>query len=190
MEGSARAVGVGGFVTWNGVPSLVRGRTPEYYAILEAEILAHRGTPFDMLVKAVKSSGGGLNDEEAGMLARVAADAFRSWRSATWSDYEAFLKTPRGAAIEIWYCLPDSVGSDTINDTFKKIMELATKQPQMLNEWYPKFQAAVDLASGTDELGNLIGLPSNQAATTGQSPASNSSEGSSTAESGTKTPAE
>lgn len=177
MEGAARAAGVGGFITWNGKSTQVRGRTIEYYAMVEAEIIASRGSPFDMLISAAKNLGDEITDDAVTALASAAAASFRDWRVASWTDYESFLRTPRGMALEVWYCLPDARGEDTVDDTFRKIMELALTRGTELNQWHQKFKESVSLASGTDELGNLIGLPSNQTATmTAESQADKSSD--------------
>lgn len=189
MEGSARAAGVGGFVTWNGKSTQVRGRTIEYYAMVEAEIVRARGNPFDMLISAARSLGDDITNDAITALASAAAASFRDWRSASWSDYESFLRTPRGLALEVWYCLPDARNGDTVDDTLCKLMEISMRRPELINRWHPEFQKAVDLASGTDELGNLIGLPSNPPTTmTAESQSGKSSGDSLKTESATSTP--
>jgi len=157
MDGVSRAAGVGPTITLGGRTWTVRGRTVEFYALLEAEIIRQRGDPFKLLAESART----LRDEK-GAVDRVSLDAlassiaahFRSWNSATYADYAQFWNTPAGDAFRIWAAIRQEDKDLSPQQVLFWLMEMLTNEGEGGAKKRDEWLDAIDQATGIGTLGN------------------------------------
>lgn len=149
MDGVSHVAGIGPTIELGGKQWIIKGRTIEYYALLEAEIIKLRGNPFDMIIAAAKENPGPEGAMLVNVIASAVAERFRNWRIATYNDYQNFIFSPYGEAFQIWCCLL-SKDSVTVHQVQFWIMELLRSGREKLD----KILDAIDQASSEDKMGN------------------------------------
>lgn len=155
MDGVSRVAGVGPTIELGGRSWIVRGRTVEYYALLEAEIIKLRGNPFDLIVTAARQ----MKDDPAAvdLVARTVAERFRNWRFATYADHADFNNTPYGDAFKIWAAICDQDGALSVQKIVFWMMELYAQEGKAGLAKRDAILDAIDQASSDDALGNSTG---------------------------------
>src|SRR5574343_805572 len=147
-DGISHIAGLGPLVTLGGRQWIVKGRTLEYYSMMEAEIIKKRGNPFEMVVLAARESRDDLKVVDA--VAVSVAEHFRNWRFANYQDYIAFNQTPYGEAFQVWAAIRHQDENLTVQQVHFWLMELivlggANKRTEILD--------AIELASSEDQWG-------------------------------------
>ncbi len=161
-DGLSRVAGVGPGVTLGGKTWQIRGKTAEYYAAMEAEVIKTRGSnPFEMLVEssvALKS-----DPELLRQVVRELADKCKSWRFVDDLDMWDFLRTARGRSLHLWMCIKHNTGAPDRDETHVQYMrELAVKGKDA-QAWQDEVDNSIRQASGEDQLGNSTGLSAPEA---------------------------
>lgn len=134
----------------------LKGRTLEFYALVEAEIVKLRGNPLTLVVEAAKSLKGEPNAPQMlDMVANAVSERFRNWRMTTYRDHAEFFETPYGDAFQIWCCIKHADPSLTPDQVRLWLME-AIASPEGANK-RDEIMAAINRASSEDQLGNLTG---------------------------------
>ena len=167
MESSSRALGIGPTNRFDGRDCVVKGRTQEFHAMVEAEILQHRGNPYEGLIHAattIKKDDGKTDEVAIRVLVDAFSRSFRTYRYATQDDILEYRNTPRGRAFMVWYCLRDNFEKTWTIDRVQFILQESMQQSLIQgrlaewSEWYQSLLRAIEIASGEDFLGNSIGL--------------------------------
>ena len=171
MDGLSRIAGIGPPIRLGGREFVNRGRTLEYDATVEAEIIGLRGNPCDLIVaacSALKAEPGGFSMIE--MVVNQVAEKFRNWRFVTYGDMRDFSDTPRGDAFQVWFAIKADAKDVSIKQVQHWLRELKAKPapkdaagkqtgPSGFDK-YVEIMNSIDLASGDDELGNSTGQTS------------------------------
>jgi hypothetical protein len=156
-DGLSRVAGVGPSITLGGKSYQVRGKTLEYYAALEAEIIKTRGgNPFEMIVDSAAIL---KNDPELlrQIIQTLAAEA-KEWRFVRDWDVIVFLSTSRGRSLHLWLCIKHNAGAPSRDDCHVQYMrEVAVRGREGAQVWQDEIDNAIKQASGEDELGNSTG---------------------------------
>jgi hypothetical protein len=148
----APIVGAGGVATFMGRQWTIRGRTVEYYAMLEAEIMRLRGDPLQRLVSAAAEY---RNDPQVVNNVAVALSKnFRGWATCSYADYTEFHNSPYGEAFQIWMAIRDQDQALTIRGVLFWLMETAAEDPALFMQARTEILDAIDRASGHTALGN------------------------------------
>lgn len=159
----SRASGAGPTITWKGKTWTVRGRTVGYVGQINAEIIARRGDPFDMLVNAAKASG--MTPEALAMLCHSVSQHFRGWSTVTHGDFHEFCyRSMEGEAFQVWLSLRENDGNLTVDEVLHELTEAVTNHGSDGLAWKHDILNKIDQASGGGDLGNLTG-PQSKGAT-------------------------
>jgi hypothetical protein len=157
-DGLSRVAGVGGSITLGGKSWQVRGKTLEYYASLEAEIIKTRGSnPFEMIVESATIL---KNEPEIlRQIIRELAQEAKGWRFVKDWDFFDFLSTPRGRSMHLWLSIKHNEGAPSKDDCHVQYMrEVAIKGTEGAQAWQNEIDEAIRQASGEGPLGNSTGL--------------------------------
>ncbi len=168
MDGLSRVAGIGPPIRLGGREFVNHGRTLEYDATVEAEILGLRANPCDLIVAAMHA----VKNEPAGatlieLVVNQIAEKFRNWRFVSYGDMRDFGETPRGDAFQVWFAIGHKESGATLQQVQYWLRELKAKPapkdadnkptgPSGFDK-YCDIMNAIDLASGDDELGNSTG---------------------------------
>lgn len=144
MDGLSRIVGCGPMLALCGKHYSVQGRTLRHYAEIEAQILALRGNPFDLVREHIH-----LFDE--GMLAAIFAEIKKGWCCATIGDCHEWAMTYSGTIFTTWQAIRNcGVTLDECEGILREHM-----QEKDVDEEISIIQSSIQRASGIDELGRL-----------------------------------
>lgn len=165
MEGLSRTLGVGPTIELGGRKLTVQSRILRHFAEIEAEIIKRRGNPFDLIREAKEA----LKEcpEIMNQFVERAFDEARKWKTVTLLELGEFLNnTWGGTCFSLWLAIRD-------NDRTNLTLEYVTRQfsdeyeaqlrdfgAEAAQKWKSEIEAAIDQASGGDELGNSTGSPS------------------------------
>lgn len=162
MEGISRAAGVGPTITLCENTFHVKGRILKRYAEIEAEIIKHRGSPFDHLkeLKNIFADDKELLLETAKMCFQIA----KTWRFVTADELSEWLNnTISGRVFLIYLCVQHNDPTLTLEKVselyFDELENAGQRGGQSArNEKIAEIERAINQASGDDQLGNLTGL--------------------------------
>lgn len=156
MDGISRVAGVGPSITLCGKSYQVRGKTAEYYASMEAEIIKTRGSnPFEILVEA--SANIRSDPEILRQIVRELADRCKSWRFVDDIDVFDFGRTSRGRSLHLWLCIRDNEGAPDRDECHVQYMREIASRGRTAQAWQDEIDKAISQASGEDQLGNSTG---------------------------------
>lgn len=103
MDGISRTAGVGPMVKIGGQHWTLTGRILRHYGEIEAEIIKHRGNPFELIRQAAEAFG-----DRVDLLDEAFNRAFeqaRTWRNVGQVDFFDFLNTWRGTCMAVWLAM-------------------------------------------------------------------------------------
>ena len=199
MDEASRAYGVGPLVEFMGQEVQVKGLSRADLALIDAEILALRGNPFDHVVEAIDGMLKLADDadtkefvrQRANELMTTAASALRSWRNVTWQDIAYFSDTPKGEATKIWLAFRDGWKGEPLERANVEhwLRCWFDRDVSGCVEWTMTVKGYIEQASGLDTLGNSTG-PSAKGPQEIQSTSENSSDTSPKSEDGLQSKSE
>ena len=162
-DGISRVAGIGPRITLGGKSYQVKGKTGEYYAALEAEIIKTRGSnPFEMIVGA--SSALKSEPEILRQVIRELAAEAKSWRFVKDWDFFDFLSTPRGRSMHLWLCINHNANAPDRDECHVQYMREVAIRGKETQAWQDEIDEAIKQASGEGELGNSTGRSEEAAA--------------------------
>ncbi len=160
MDGISRVAGEGPSVTLCGHTLKVSGRVLRHYAEMEAAIVSKRKpTPLDMVRQSREDFAGDPAAFE--VFARIAIQEAKNWAVVTSVELQEWMAgTMTGLMFAVWLSVRDN---DPDKYTLKKVTELYMDEAEdrikkdgadAANALREEVEAAIDQASGQDELGN------------------------------------
>ncbi len=167
MDGISRTAGVGPTIQLGGRSLTTNAKILRHYAEMEAEIIRKRGNPFDLIRDAKEA----LRDcpEIMGQFVTQAFDAAVRWKTVSQQEVHDFLGTMSGTVFAIWLSVrdndPATITLEWVKQAFMDQMEAVAREQGALaaQKWQAAIEAAIDQASGDDELGNSTGSPQSAA---------------------------
>lgn len=170
--GISRAAGVGPTIELGGVTYAVKGRVLQHYGEIEADILARRPDPFDLIRPMLATATPEMRRELFGL----AFDRAKAWRNVTQADITEWFATPRAKMFSIWLAVRDNDPQKlTLEAVTSMVMDKAeeamrakiakgakkTDEEEARSEAFDKITAdiaeKIDQASGEDVRGNSTG---------------------------------
>ena len=161
MDGASRAFASPTEITLGGQKFTVHGRTADNWGLIGQRIRSLRP---DLILEAKDHMVAfGDNPTAQRWLLEIAMDQVKTQRFVTKKEAYEYLDTPEGCAFAYWLAIKDENGQPTEDE----ILRLYLTDVEMIAETVGKFeaqkavvrkmQAAMDRASGSDELGNSTG---------------------------------
>lgn len=192
MDGISRTVGVGPTITLGGRQLVVCAKILRHYAQIEAQIIASRGNPFDLVRQLGEAMPDRLDLAHA-VVARAFVEA-KSWRQVSIDElFEWLDSTTAGRCYRTWLAVKDN---DPATLTLEAVSEMYLDEweriamrdgPEAAEAWDTSIARGVNAAEGRDELGNSNTSPSTETgavAETEESPGTESTGSSPTTEDG------
>lgn len=191
MEGISRSAGVGPMVTLGGRKLSINAKILRHYALIEAEIIAARGNPFD-LIRQLGDAMPDRDDLARAVVSRAFVEA-KSWRMVSIDEMFDWLdNTTAGRCFRTWLAVkdndPTSLTLEAVSGMYLDEWEriALSEGPAAAEQWDTMISRGIDTAEGRDELGNSNTSPATGVAAeaTAPSPGTASTASSPTSEAG------